>query len=276
MTLTTKPIIRRIDRRGGRHYVVEGDPQVEGVELPSVTTVLQIINKPALVPWARNISLEKVRVTMMEGLRPSDNAEAGLIMPGGWAEYVDKVIEEARRRPDQVRDQAADFGTRAHIIIADLLEGQEPEYGDEFKPVVNAFLEWQRTSGLQMTASERMVYSVEDRYGGALDIKAAGTDGRRAIVDIKTSNGIYPEFALQVAAYAKADKEMESAERGETYDPGMLRYDVEGWIVRLSKTPPKEGENGFEARRIADLTAAYEAFRAARELWGAMREEMWG
>jgi hypothetical protein len=45
--LTTTARLTRIDGgRNGRHYKVEGFPEA----FPSVTTVLGIINKPALVP----------------------------------------------------------------------------------------------------------------------------------------------------------------------------------------------------------------------------------
>ncbi len=37
-------------------------------------------------------------------------------------------------------------------------------------------------------------------------------DGRMVALDWKTSNGIYPEYALQVAAYAKALEEMTGEE----------------------------------------------------------------
>ena len=256
MTQAT-PLIRRVDRRNGRHYVVDGDPRVSGIELPSVTTVLGVINKPGLVGWARNVSLAKVRATLADSL----DAEGRVMLHG--AAGIEGLIKEARSRPDQVRDEAADFGTTAHLIISDLLEGYEPEVADEFNPVVTAFFEWQQSSGLHMTASERMVYSAEDRYAGALDIIATTTSGHQAVVDIKTSNGIWPEYALQVAAYAHAVGEMD----GTPID--------EGWVVRLSKTPPGEGESGFEARRIRDLNATYEAFASARRLWGALREPMW-
>ncbi len=103
MTLTTSRITR-IDGRYGRHYQVEGYDEL----FPSVTTVLGIIAKPALVPWARNMALEKVKETLYEHLESGLQAIDSL--------WVDAIIEQARHRPDQVRDAAADFGTQAHIL----------------------------------------------------------------------------------------------------------------------------------------------------------------
>ena len=57
----TTPKITRIDGgKGGRHYRVEGYPE----PFPSVTNVLGIIAKPALIPWARNTALEAVGATL--------------------------------------------------------------------------------------------------------------------------------------------------------------------------------------------------------------------
>ena len=54
---------------------------------PSVTTVLNVIAKPALVPWARNVALEKVRETLYEHL-----ASGNQVIDPLW---VDAIIEQA-------------------------------------------------------------------------------------------------------------------------------------------------------------------------------------
>ena len=120
--LTTTTRITRIDGgRNGRHYQVEGFSE----PFPSVTNVLGIINKPALVPWARNMALESVKETLYEHLEESVESQ-----------WVEDIIEKARRRPDQIRDQAADFGTQAHILIEQIIQGLEPEIPIEMEPVV--------------------------------------------------------------------------------------------------------------------------------------------
>ena len=50
--------------------------------------------------------LESVKETLYEHLAESVESQ-----------WVEDIIEQARRRPDQIRDQAADFGTQAHILI---------------------------------------------------------------------------------------------------------------------------------------------------------------
>ena len=242
--LLNTPTITRVDGApGGRHYRVEG---FDGL-FPSVTTVLDVINKPALVPWARNTALESVETALM---KRTGSQEA--ITP----EWVSQVIAEARRRPEQVRDQAADFGTQAHVAIDQIVQGMEPQIPPEMELVINNFAEWRRDSNLDIKLTETMVFSAKYRYAGAMDA-IAYREGSLIALDWKTSNGIYPEYALQVAAYAKALEEM-------TGNPV-----TEAWTVRFGKSAPE-----FEARQVMDLEKSFIAFRAALYLWRAIKGEL--
>ena len=82
-------------------------------------------------------------------------------------------------------------------------------------------------------------------------------DNRLVALDWKTSNGIYLEYALQVAAYAKALEEM----TGEKVH--------EAWTVRLGKRTPE-----FEAKKVEDIETAFIAFRAALYLWKSLRQDL--
>ena len=118
--------IRRVHQNGNGFYRVDGREEL----YPSVTTVLGVISKPALIPWAKNISLEKVKVSLL------DRNGGEITIAESW---VSEIIADAKKRPDQVRDEAADFGTQAHIIIEALIKGQEPMLTFEMEPVVKSF-----------------------------------------------------------------------------------------------------------------------------------------
>ena len=243
--LTTSTKITRMDGgHNGRHYQVEGFSE----PFPSVTTVLGIINKPALVPWARNMALESVKETLYEHLEASSPVIDSL--------WVDAIIEQARHRPDQIRDDAADFGTQAHILIEQIIQGLEPEVPAEMESVVQGFTNWRQDAGLDIQLTETMVYSAKYRYAGAMDA-VAYRNGTLVALDWKTGNGLYPEYLLQVAAYAKALEEM--SEEPVT----------EAWAVRFGKKTPE-----FEARKVEDLETAFIAFRAALYLWRAMKGKL--
>ena len=255
--MATTITIRQVTKGRGRHYVVEGVPELEDVKLPSVTTILNVISKPALVPWAKRISLEKIKAELY--------GHIGLDAVTITASDVDKLVEAASKRPDQVRDAAGEFGTRAHQLIQDWLERDQglpftlPDSDSDIVPVLDAFLEWHQNSGLSIRVAESMVYSQQHRYAGTMDA-VAYRDGQHVVLDWKTSSGLYPEAALQVAAYSRAYEEM--------YD----RPVNEAWVIRFAKKP--DAKPLFEARQV-DVEAAYRGFLAAQTLWQTLRDPLW-
>jgi len=241
-----QPRIQRIDDRwGGRYY------QVEGIEpkLPSVTTVLNVISKPALVPWAKNMALENVR----KALTAHDPRGEDVLLGVDYSEWVDGIIAEAKALPDKARDEAADFGTRLHALIDERLKSIEavPVVAPDLVTPFYAFKDWYRDSGLTIHQSEFMVYSETWGYAGTVDAIATRqtpTGEELVVVDWKTSNAIYREMFAQISAYALALEEM------------IGKPISEGWVLRLGKKKPE-----FEAKRLSreDLTAGGEAFRNA-------------
>ena len=232
--------ITRVDQPTGRHYQVEGYDEL----FPSVTTVLGVISKPGLVPWARNVALDSVRAALTERIGGTVS-----VTP----KWIEEIITEGRNSPDRVRDEAADFGTQAHILIDAIIQGEAPDIPQEMVPVVNNFLGWRQHAGLDIQLTETIVYSAKYRYAGAMDALAY-RDGHLVALDWKTGRRIYGEARLQIAAYAKALEEM----TGNSIQ--------EAWVVRFGKVIPE-----FEAMRVEDLNTAFIAFRAALYLWRALQ-----
>ena len=258
-----------------RYYPVRTEAG-DTVELPSVTTILQVIAKPGLVPWARNVALASVREALeSSGLPPVD--------PVAQATWVDNLLERAKAAPDQIRDDAADFGKAVHAYIHETgFRGEQIETSPKVKETGERFMVWLRSSGLTLLESEKMVYCLDHGYAGTLDLVAEDTERRRIIIDIKTGNALYPEMASQVAAYAHAyeatvlggchgefqlsDKigqlgslqglDSAGARRGPT-----AVTDV--WLVRM----PKDREQPIELWKESDWRPWCEDFFAAKRLW---------
>ena len=85
----------------------------------------------------------------------------------------------------------------------------------------------------------------------------AHSDGSLAVVDFKTSNGIYDTHILQVAAYAKAYEEM----NGTPVSRAL--------VVRFDKKEPT-----FEVQELVDIDASFRAFQAALFLWRTLNNDV--
>ena len=147
----------------------------DGKVVPGVTTVLGVINKPALVKWANNLGLQGI-----------DSSA-----------YV---------------DETARIGTLAHEMIQEYLGGPVVDRGAYTKDQIDAaenalisFFEWERhQEGAKMVtrAIELPLVSEAYRFGGTIDWYGE-IGGRMWLVDIKSSKGLFTEHELQVAAYYK-------------------------------------------------------------------------
>jgi len=152
--------------------------KIDNIRVPGVTTILGVLNKPALVKWANNL-----------GLKGIDSSK-----------YV---------------DDKADIGTLAHQMIADYLRGMDTDTSEysagqisQAENSVLSFYEWEKTHPLKPILIEKPLVSEEYRFGGTIDCLAE-LDGKPMLIDFKTGKGIYDEMLAQVAAYYHLLKENE-------------------------------------------------------------------
>lgn len=222
---------------------------VDGKIVPGVTGVMEIINKPALVGWAAKMCSEFLLRNLKPGM-PLDEIE------------ITTLANQMKRAHRVHADRAADIGSLAHLYIENAIKYKlglnlaSPvlPVNEEAKNCINAFSQWVATNNVKWVASEAKIYSKTSNYAGTLDIDAE-INGERCIVDIKTSNGIWPEYLLQTAAYQYAREE----ELG-------IKYDAR-WILRI----PKDG-GVIEARRYINIERDFAAFASALRLQQKMAE----
>jgi hypothetical protein len=143
---------------------------VNGVRVPSVTTITGHFKGAGLIHWAYNRGLEK------------------------------KELYESR-------DQAAGIGAVVHQWIEDDLYGRdhagESLSMEDLEFANTSYTAWQRWSKqveLELVETEVPLLSEEYGYGGTLDA-VAYVSGELALFDWKTSGGSYPDYIAQVAAY---------------------------------------------------------------------------
>jgi len=197
---------------------------VDGVIIPSVTKIIGVIDKPALIYWAVNET-----VGYLENVLRSDTPYTDAQLAA--------ILQDAKSARFRKSKTALNIGSDAHDWIERHIKSQillipKPEL-PEYPPVLNAvksYLDWEEgLPWLRYVASERRIYSKQHMYSGMVDI-TMDINGDTVVCDLKTSKDIYPEYLLQCAAYAKAIEE----EDGSTVDRIMIiRIPKDGGYVEI-------------------------------------------
>ncbi len=118
---------------------------------------------------------------------------------------IASTVDWLKNAPYRESRRKMDIGTAVHAIVeATILERPIPAPDPELAPFVAQFEAWRTAFSPTFEMSEASVFSDAESYAGTLDIIAV-VGGRRLLIDTKTGKGVYPEAALQLAAYAHAD-----------------------------------------------------------------------
>ncbi len=171
----------------------------------SVTGITGIIDKsPALMGWAIKMMSEYLLGQLVKEV-----------------EITEEIILRAKKEYRSAQKEATDIGTAIHEWIEKWIKGEEYEIPDDEKIQngIMSFLKWQKEHKIKFNKenSERLVYSKKYNYVGTLDA-IAEIDGKKVIVDFKSSNGLYNEYRYQLAGYWNAYEE----EFGKTFDYGII------------------------------------------------------
>ena len=176
----------------------------------------------------------------------------GGLMHWAWMEGI-----EGRDYKD-TRDKAADIGTIAHAMVeADLTgknwpdlvdaRGADDEMLGKATAAYGAFNEWAQGSKFTLLQSEHLLVSEKYQFGGQIDI--AAVQGKRAIIDLKTSNAVYEDHKIQIAAYGELWNENYPDKLIEAY-----------YILQLGK------DGSFTYHYYPNMDNAFRAFVLLREL----------
>lgn len=169
----------------------------------SVTTILDVANKPALQAWRDNVG----------------------------AEEADRYMRER-----------ADIGTRVHNACERFLNGltvelpAEDPIGD-FSRLFYGFTQWLEKVEPHTLATEKFVYSTRHGYAGSADF-VCEIDGELWIIDFKTSKSLHDAMGLQLAAYRQAYQEM-TGRRARTAILKLTTKTQKGWQFKEYNEPIK-------------------------------------
>lgn len=142
----------------------------EGTEVPSATTILKILNKPFLTKWANFMGFK-------------------------------------RRKVEDILQESSEIGTAVHEMIECFLM-KKPYIMKASKYYTKSllvnyldhFISWKNAHVIIPEFMEKKFES--KRYGGTVDFYGE-VDGKKTILDFKTSKRFYSSMFLQLAAYVQ-------------------------------------------------------------------------
>ena len=181
------PAYTTIGKTGERATTLR-DARKEGL-LPSVTTIINLMSKPALSSWLQQQVLL-----------------AALTLPRGFKETEDEWLKRVMSDSKATGREAAERGTAIHNIIQGYFEQmylpEKPAYLDAIDNTLKSAF------GSQLWLSEKS-FGHHLGYGGKCDLMAKPMNGQGSgfVVDFKTKDtdldkvDIYFEHELQLAAY---------------------------------------------------------------------------
>jgi hypothetical protein len=210
---------------------------LNGQKLPGVTTILNVIAKPALIPWAVGLAVEHLRKN------PEDFDGA-------------KAAHRVRK------EKAGDIGTAVHGFIEEYAKtGIEPTVEDpQAKKMVDKFVEWAKEEGIKVLSSEVRLYSETHWYAGTADL-VFEKDGKIYVGDVKTAKDIYNTNYIQMAGYHICLEEM-----------GLYK-DIHGYcVINIPKEFKKDGSAKIKVKYLYNIHATRKAFLAALELFTFIRD----
>lgn len=213
-----------------------------GVRVPSVTTIIgRFKDSSGLIKWAYQQGRKHEHAACHGGDDPGD------------------LYAETRK--------AADAGSIAHDMIERHILGdnvvneeipaqwQDAEHNVKLLALnsYQQFVKWQAQTKLVVTETETGGVSEKWQYGGTFDGLGRDADGAIVLIDWKTSNAVYSDYLVQLAAYGQLVKEVKGIE-------------VTGYhLLRVRKETAD-----FSHHYWNELSDAWEAFAHMRELYDLM------
>lgn len=217
-------------------------------KLPSATTILKALAKPALVGWSAKMTAEYMRGILA-------NIATGNIIPDSLTDKeIDRLVKEAKSQYRQAGKEAMDIGSAVHawieirykMMLSKQFEDL-PALTPEIEQAIIAFREWDSAHKVRPICVEERIWSTE-RFAGTLDLYAE-VGGALSIVDFKSSKGHYSsEHAMQLGAYDLAFRER-TGNRVDKYF--IVRLDKETGLVDPMEYSREEV--GLGARRFLFL-----------------------
>jgi hypothetical protein len=184
------PITRNTGRDGRRFYEWRNE------KYWSVTTIIGGgLPKPALINWAKKYTAEYA----YDNLKIlAEMQEAG---------DRDGAVDWLKNASFRDRDRKAELGSEVHQAIEAYMLGKPfPKWSKEAAPRMEQFELFLAEHEPTYLAAEAPIFNRTQKYAGTLDaIVHLPKLAQIHLQDVKTGKGVYPDAALQLAAYRFAE-----------------------------------------------------------------------
>lgn len=178
-------------------------------------------------------------------------------------------MKEVGKQSDEIRDAAGRRGSTVHNLtdlydqgleVSLLGDGSQPQYSLEEWSMFERYVDFSTRFNPEHHLIEQQVICPELGFAGTLD-RICTIEGRKLLVDIKTSNGIYDTYWLQLAAYRKA-----------AYVNMGVEVDGVGilWLNAKTRTNGKKGDMqgvGWQMALRDDTEKDWDLFQAVQKIW---------
>ena len=178
-------------------------------------------------------------------------------------------LKENGKDADEIRDEAGRRGSVVHKLTEMYDAGEEVnlvnQYGSiDYKinewAMFERYVEFRKRFSFTTDCIELNIISKELGYAGTLD-RVITIDGKKILLDIKTSNAIYPSYWLQLAAY----RSLLLNSLGQQVDSVAIL-----WLNAKTRTEGKKGDIqgiGWQLITKEDSSKDLELFNATHQLW---------
>ena len=186
--------------------------------------------------------------------------------PKGAAYY--NWLKENGKDADEIRDEAGRRGSVVHKLTEDYDTGAEVQLVNQNGSIdyklnewamFERYVEFRRRFQFVTDCIELNIISKDLGYAGTID-RVINMNGERILLDIKTSNAIYPSYWLQLAAYRTLLYGM-----GAEVDKVAIL-----WLNAKTRTEGKKGDIqgiGWQMITKEDTMQDSQLFKATHALW---------
>lgn len=238
--------------------------RLDGKPVTGATTIMGGgIPKPALAYWAANQAAEAA----------ADWAASFKELPASEAAWNlasidrDALYDEWRKAPWKKRDEAAVRGTAVHALAEHVVHGEDVEVPDPLVPYVEGYVDFLDAWDVTPVLTEKSVANREHWYAGRFDLIARIPElhgGSPVMVDLKTSNSVYADTAIQCAAYCAAEFYVEDDSPDDEYP---LPEVVATYVAHVTASGTRLYELSPDRTHIRQSFQTFVAALAVKNRW---------